>query len=223
MKRRSVATIGVVLVLCLGAWTDGGSGQTRTPIKHLIVVVGENRSFDNVFGTYVSLDPTQSVWNLLSLGIVDRAGRPGPNFPMARQMRATNTESYAIAPTQTGAFPYLPQPSTTLGAYPLARCPLSELYTQLGMNPAKFSWCSDIGLLPYAQTLLSKGGSGQTFFAPPAFLPEPDCRYPSNLPNGPYSIVGTSVLNNCPAPTFSPLSHLPASPTTSAIRPTDFF
>jgi phospholipase C len=27
--------------------------KTRTPIQHLIVVVGENRSFDNVFATYV--------------------------------------------------------------------------------------------------------------------------------------------------------------------------
>jgi phospholipase C len=27
--------------------------STRTPIKHLIVVIGENRSFDNVFATYV--------------------------------------------------------------------------------------------------------------------------------------------------------------------------
>lgn len=211
MKRKSVATIGIVLVLCLGAWTDRGFGETRSPIKHLIVVVGENRSFDNVFGTYVPPDPTQSVWNLLSLGIVDRDGRSGPNFTIAMQMRATTTESYAIAPTQTGAFPYLPQPSTTLGAYPLARCPLSELYSRLGRNPANFSWCSDIGLLPNAQTLLSKGGSGQTFFDPPGFMPEPDCRYPSNLPNGPYSIVGTSVLNNCPAPTFK-----------SAVTPTRF-
>ena len=42
---------------------------TRSPIRHLIVVVGENRSFDNVFGTY--LPPGfQTIWNLLSQGIV---------------------------------------------------------------------------------------------------------------------------------------------------------
>ncbi len=26
--------------------------QTRTPIKHVIVIIGENRSFDHVFATY---------------------------------------------------------------------------------------------------------------------------------------------------------------------------
>jgi phospholipase C len=25
---------------------------TQTPIKHVIVIVGENRTFDHVFGTY---------------------------------------------------------------------------------------------------------------------------------------------------------------------------
>src|SRR5258708_5371178 len=50
--------------------------RTSTPIKHLIVVIGENRSFDNVFATYVPPDPSQSVWNLLSQGIVDINGKP---------------------------------------------------------------------------------------------------------------------------------------------------
>jgi phospholipase C len=30
-------------------------GDPRSPIRHLIVVVGENRSFDNVFGTMFHL------------------------------------------------------------------------------------------------------------------------------------------------------------------------
>jgi phospholipase C len=41
---------------------------SRTPIKHLIVVIGENHSFDNVFATYVPPDPSQSVLNVLSQG-----------------------------------------------------------------------------------------------------------------------------------------------------------
>ena len=31
---------------------DGGSGRTRTPIKHLVVIFQENASFDHYFGTY---------------------------------------------------------------------------------------------------------------------------------------------------------------------------
>src|SRR5258708_31818621 len=32
---------------------DPSNIRTRTQIKHLIVLIGENRSFDNVFATYV--------------------------------------------------------------------------------------------------------------------------------------------------------------------------
>jgi phospholipase C len=60
-----------VNVLAPVAAAQASGPNTRTPIKHLIVVIGENRSFDNVFATYVPADPRQSVWNLLSQGIVD--------------------------------------------------------------------------------------------------------------------------------------------------------
>ena len=50
-----------VVALCLtggsvgadGAQTAATAVTTATPIKHLIVVLGENRSFDHVFATYV--------------------------------------------------------------------------------------------------------------------------------------------------------------------------
>ncbi|MDE2088749.1 MAG: phosphoesterase, partial [Gammaproteobacteria bacterium] len=47
--------------------------HTATPIKHLIVIIGENHSFDNVFGTYRPRHG-QTVWNLLSEGIVNANG-----------------------------------------------------------------------------------------------------------------------------------------------------
>jgi phospholipase C len=95
----------------------------RTPIKHLIVVVGENRSFDNVFATYVPSDPTQSVWNLLSQGIVDKNGAPGPSAANVAQRRALDNGTFQLAPPLPSA-PYpvgltaLPQPNTTLTALP---------------------------------------------------------------------------------------------------------
>jgi phospholipase C len=73
---------------------------TSTPIKHLIVVIGENRSFDNVFATFVSPDPKQSVWNLLSQGIVYKTGAPGPNVKKASQQRAIDHDTYRLAPQQ---------------------------------------------------------------------------------------------------------------------------
>src|SRR5213594_1106668 len=75
-------------------------GNTRSPIRHLIVVVGENRSFDNVFGTYVP-SRSQLIWNLLSQGIVLNNGDPGPNAALAAQEQATDTTTYQISPTQT--------------------------------------------------------------------------------------------------------------------------
>src|SRR6516165_241595 len=53
---------------------------TETPIKHLVIIVGENRSFDHLFATYVQKHPEEGIHNLLSEGIVTGEGRPGPNF-----------------------------------------------------------------------------------------------------------------------------------------------
>lgn len=61
--------------------------NTKTPIKHVIVIYGENRSFDHVFGTYRS-PSGERVQNILSDGIVNEDGTPGPNFAKAAQYQA---------------------------------------------------------------------------------------------------------------------------------------
>ena len=38
-----------------------GGNEARTPIKHVIVIIGENRSFDHVFATYVPNRPGETV------------------------------------------------------------------------------------------------------------------------------------------------------------------
>src|SRR6202451_3083708 len=67
-----------------------GDNDTTTPIKHVIVIIGENRSFDHVFATYQP-KRGESVWNLLSEGIVNADGTPGPNFAKAQQLAATDS------------------------------------------------------------------------------------------------------------------------------------
>src|SRR5262252_5802952 len=57
---------------------DQRERRTATPIKHVIVLIGENRTFDNIYGTYVPRHG-QHVSNLLSKGIVNADGTPGPN------------------------------------------------------------------------------------------------------------------------------------------------
>ena len=53
--------------------------HTASPVKHVIVLIGENRSFDHVFATYIPRRG-EFVSNLLSKGIINRDGTPGPNY-----------------------------------------------------------------------------------------------------------------------------------------------
>jgi phospholipase C len=85
---------------------------TKTPIHHLIVIVGENRSFDHLFATYRPMSG-QRVANLLSEGIIDANGAPGPSANRAIQWQAIDHDRYSIAPTRTSPFELLPQPNTT--------------------------------------------------------------------------------------------------------------
>jgi len=50
---------------------------TRTPIKHVIVIIGENRSFDHVYATYKPVNKGDHVLNLLSKKIVNDDGSRG--------------------------------------------------------------------------------------------------------------------------------------------------
>src|SRR5580658_1927293 len=65
--------------------TKSRDNDTASPIKHVIVIIGENRSFDHVFATFVPKKPWEHVNNLLSEGIVKANGTPGLNFWKAAQ------------------------------------------------------------------------------------------------------------------------------------------
>lgn len=85
------------------------NGPTTTAIQHVIVIIGENQSFDSLFGTY-SAPAGQTVKNLLSQGIVNADGTPGPNFNLAAQNMAAPLTTYSLSPTRTTAYATLPQP-----------------------------------------------------------------------------------------------------------------
>src|SRR5215472_8282051 len=61
--------------------------KTETPIKHVIIIVGENRSFDHLFATYEPRNRDEKVLNLLSERIINADGTPGPNFAKAHQFK----------------------------------------------------------------------------------------------------------------------------------------
>ena len=90
------------------------SAATTTPIKHVIVIVGENHTFDNVFATYRA-PHGQSVKDLLSEGIIRANGDPGPHVGLARQWTATDTtaDGYSTDPKLVAPYKTLPAPNTT--------------------------------------------------------------------------------------------------------------
>src|SRR5215475_7187729 len=76
--------------------------DTTSPIKHVIVIIGENRTFDHVFATYKP-KRGESVWNLLSEGIIKDDGTPGPNFNKAQQLAAkdSGTDPFLLSPKKS--------------------------------------------------------------------------------------------------------------------------
>ncbi len=96
--------------------SPGGLGKPRSPIKHVIVIIGENRSFDHVFATY---RPTsikgrpQEILNLLSEGILSLNGTaavPGPNWERAVQKQVSAQESVFTLSPPASDYETLPNP-----------------------------------------------------------------------------------------------------------------
>src|ERR1700734_154308 len=79
--------------------------DTATPIKHVIVIIGENRTFDHIFATYVPVKG-ETVNNLLSEGIIKADGTPGPNYPKAEQKAAYDVapDAFMLSPSVTTSF-----------------------------------------------------------------------------------------------------------------------
>jgi len=176
---------------------DGPKGpdysQTRTPIKHVIVIIGENRSFDHVFATFVPQNG-QTVWNLLSEGIVNADGTPGPNFSQAQQLWATDTapDSFLLNPSTQ------PMPNNQLPA-PLVGGPSGANGYFSGSNPCGTTppisavQCAEVsenGLPSYAYyQSLASGGSGLT-----SHTPDTRITNVTSLPAGPFQITNGNTF-----------------------------
>jgi acid phosphatase len=100
--------------LCTLSVAPAFAGSPTTPIQHVIIIVGENHTFDNLFGTYRP-KPGQTIDNLLSKGIVKADGTPGPHFEKAEQRIGRDENRYNAETFSTGEYVTLPQPYTTSG------------------------------------------------------------------------------------------------------------
>jgi phospholipase C len=169
---------------------DGPSGEvhkirTASPIKHVIIIVGENRSFDHVYATYVPKNRGESVNNLLSEGIINADGTPGKNFAVAHQFQVTtapNGGKYFISAPDADKALYNTLPAPDLAGTP----PVSALSFILQVPGG------DRGLPPEDQFLFGTGGTGLS--VPPPFV-GPDTRITNvnNLPPGPFQMTGPTM------------------------------
>ncbi len=167
---------------------------TTTPIKHVIVIIGENRSFDHVFATYVPKNG-QTINNLLSEGIIaldaSKDAIPGPNFNQAQQLFATDTDTFLLSPpTQEYANNTLPTPlvggpSGQYGYFSSSPpCP-----NQPTLNPAQCAEVSEVGLPAGQGAALASGGTGLT-----KYTPDTRINNVMTLQAGPFQITNSATF-----------------------------
>jgi phospholipase C len=168
--------------------SNANDGNTTTPIKHVIVIIGENRTFDHLFATYKPVNKGETVLNLLSEGIVQANGFPGPNYSLATQWQARNTTTYQLSPDVKYPYNTLPPPLAGGG------------YTQtIGGQTLK----GQPPFLNVPEAMAIENGLPINYYpflitgavAPTSILGKPDARIVydgrlvDNLPPGPYQIT----------------------------------
>jgi phospholipase C len=167
--------------------------KTESPIKHVIILIGENRGTDHTFGVYKPKGGGQTISNILSEGIVNEDGSPGPKFSLAQQFLVTPQPLYYVgAPDKAkaayGGTGQMPQPNTN-GA------PIAQSATGAPFIPAVLVGLAAIDpspdFNPLTNTILTTG-----FTALPADTL--DTRIPNAgvLPNGPFVLQGSNISDD---------------------------
>jgi phospholipase C len=180
---QSGITAGLILQLSMGSTFASAQSasdrsrdhETSTPIKHVIVIIGENRSFDHVFATYVPKSG-EKIYNLLSEGIIKADGTPGPNFEKAEQKAATDRQpdAFLLNPAK------IQFPGSVLPA-PLVGGPKDSYVANDSLTLARQS---ENGLPSDYYGYLVTGGTGQTSATPDARI-----KNVSALPPGPFQLT----------------------------------
>lgn len=158
---------------------DEGGRRTATPIEHVIVVIAENRSFDHTFATWRPRHG-QRVSNLLSKGIVDADGRPGPNFAFGAQFTVDPQPAFYIGAGAKTPYDPLPPPDT-LGT-PIAPRDTAPPFTSLAIAAVERD------LEPADLFLLTTGASGL-----PQRSVDTRVANATTLPNGPFQLTGPTM------------------------------
>jgi phospholipase C len=186
--RKGLVSVAIAQLALGNAFAAGQpasrDNETATPIKHVIIIIGENRSFDHVFATYVPKNPQEHVSNLLSKGIITREGTPGPNFAAAAQLAASDEapDAFLLSPSKA------PFTGDVLPA-PLVGGPT---VSYIPNNSLELAEQSENGLTLGGYHELVSGGTGQTSRTPDQRITNVDA-----LPAGPFQLTnGKSFIFN---------------------------
>jgi phospholipase C len=168
--------------------------HTRTPIKHLIVLIGENRTFDHVFATYVPKSE-DSVSNLLSKGIIKADGSPGKHFSKAAQFQAVAPfkTAYFISLDDAEKAPYQTLPAPTLNFSPSPSA--GEPPPFPANTPSALLAAIEPSLEAADLPLLTTGASGAANTVVLTPVPDFDTRVQNfnALQNGPFPLKGANL------------------------------
>ncbi len=139
------------------AYAQTDAPATTTPIKHVIVIIGENRTFDHVYATYKP-KKGETVSNLLSKGIVTAEGKPGPNYSLSAQFSALDDT------TSGGTFSNSPQYKSIYGTLPpaLAGGPKAQSVANPPFTTLQVGELADTGLAQGYNKFLVTGETGIT-------------------------------------------------------------
>jgi phospholipase C len=183
---------------------------TASPIKHVIVIIGENSSFDHAFATYRPRHAEEGIWNLRSRGIVDADGMPDVDFAHARQFSVLPQPAYYIhAPAgsktayNSSNSPINPLPAPDLNAVPRAAsdvtgAPFATPEAAAAAEP-ELTLTTDPNQLQHNLSIMTTGFADDPGFKPEAnsLIRNPDFRISgvdsaSGLPNGPFQQTANS-------------------------------
>ncbi|WP_035725130.1 alkaline phosphatase family protein [Bradyrhizobium sp. ARR65] len=211
MRDRTVVTTAILSLMGYNAYAiDGDPGganangqKTKSPIKHVIVIMGENRTFDHVFATYKAQNG-ELVDNLLSKGIIKEDGTPGPNYATATQYSAVDATTYQISPGNKVAYGTASKPLQAPGtSYAPLTCYTNIYDPKTGAATNGPGCVANLTLAQQAETVADTAGlyslevqdlslllTGATGLS--SNWPDSRIANYNNLPSGPYPLVTAS-------------------------------
>jgi phospholipase C len=169
------------------------SVKTESPIKHVVILIGENRGTDHTFGVYKPRGKNQTISNLLSKGIVYENGSPGVHFSLAQQFSVAPQPLYYIGAPQKAKIAYddrgqMPQPNT-------AGAPSAQSSSGAPFVPAVLAGVAALDPSPdfnaNTDTILTTGFTGLAADSLDSRIPNAGI-----LPNGPFVLQGPNISDD---------------------------